>query len=408
MKIILGIFFSFSVVYGAAQTATSVNVSGLQRPVAIGSTPTTGGTLAAGVYYYFVASVDSLGGQSGFNNASYVNTISGSNNAITLNWNAAPFAVSYKIYRSSENSGPWYYIGSTSLTSFTDLGSAGTLSTPPAASTGVGKIIGNAGIYITDDAGNNIITSGAVSGGYSNATSINIGNYFTFTSTGLYGGNGGLLRSYQGIRFEAASDVYESSYLFYGLNNEYNGILLNPHLQKLSFLEGSGYPRSFIHQAATDGPDAVAFNFSTTNTLSNTGARIFSIKNLNNELLSVRPSGRTLINTSNDNGRDMLQVNGNIRAKKLIVETGWSDYVFAEGYKLRSISSLQQFISKNGRLPDIPSAKEVEKDGVSVGETQSLLLKKIEELTLYVIRLNEENQALKKRVASLENRRRTR
>jgi hypothetical protein len=64
---------------------------------------------------------------------------------------------------------------------------------------------------------------------------------------------------------------------------------------------------------------------------------------------------------------------------------GWSDYVFNDDYKLRSLSSLESFIKQNKHLPEVPSAKEVEEKGISVGDNQALLLKKIEELTLYVI-----------------------
>jgi hypothetical protein len=85
---------------------------------------------------------------------------------------------------------------------------------------------------------------------------------------------------------------------------------------------------------------------------------------------------------------EKLSVNGNISAKKLIVtQTGWSDYVFDKDYKLRSLSSLESFIKQNKHLPEVPSAKEVEEKGINVGDNQALLLKKIEELTLYVIEL---------------------
>lgn len=70
---------------------------------------------------------------------------------------------------------------------------------------------------------------------------------------------------------------------------------------------------------------------------------------------------------------EKLSVNGNISAKKLIVtQTGWSDYVFNEDYKLRSLSSLEQYIKQHKHLPEIPSAKEVEEKGISVGDNQAL------------------------------------
>ena len=85
---------------------------------------------------------------------------------------------------------------------------------------------------------------------------------------------------------------------------------------------------------------------------------------------------------------EKLSVNGNIKAKKLIVtQSDWSDYVFDNNYKLRSLSSLEKFIKEHHHLPEIPSTKEIEKKGINVSENQSLLLKKIEELSLYVIEL---------------------
>lgn len=74
---------------------------------------------------------------------------------------------------------------------------------------------------------------------------------------------------------------------------------------------------------------------------------------------------------------EKLVVNGNIKTKKLIVtQTGWSDYVFNDNYKLRSLSSLEIYLKKNRHLPGVPSAKEVEETGISVGDNQALLLKK--------------------------------
>jgi hypothetical protein len=89
---------------------------------------------------------------------------------------------------------------------------------------------------------------------------------------------------------------------------------------------------------------------------------------------------------------EKLTVNGNIKGKKLIIsQVGWSDYVFHRNYKLRPIAEVEKFIKTNQHLPDVPSAKEVASKGISVGDTQALLLKKIEELTLYIIELKKEN-----------------
>lgn len=80
-----------------------------------------------------------------------------------------------------------------------------------------------------------------------------------------------------------------------------------------------------------------------------------------------------------------LAVNGTIRAKEVIVDTGWSDYVFAPDYRLAPLSEVEQHIKTEGHLPGIPSASDVAEHGVTVGEMQAKLLAKIEELTLHQI-----------------------
>lgn len=97
-----------------------------------------------------------------------------------------------------------------------------------------------------------------------------------------------------------------------------------------------------------------------------------------------------------------LDVNGLLRAKEIFVETGWSDFVFEEGYDLLSLAEVESHIKEKGHLPGIPSAKEVEENGLSVGEVQKLMMQKIEELTLYVLEIKKENQALRDEVAQLK------
>ena len=98
-----------------------------------------------------------------------------------------------------------------------------------------------------------------------------------------------------------------------------------------------------------------------------------------------------------------LAVNGRITAKELVITaTGWPDYVFAEDYPLKTLSEVEQAIAEKGHLPGMPSAAEVERDGVAVGDIQKRLLEKVEELTLYMIDLEKRNQALEERLAQLE------
>ena len=84
--------------------------------------------------------------------------------------------------------------------------------------------------------------------------------------------------------------------------------------------------------------------------------------------------------------KEQLSVNGKIRAQEIKVEAiNWPDYVFAQEHKLVPLQEIESFIKTNQHLPEIPSAKEVEKNGLSLGEMNAKLLKKIEELTLYLI-----------------------
>jgi hypothetical protein len=99
---------------------------------------------------------------------------------------------------------------------------------------------------------------------------------------------------------------------------------------------------------------------------------------------------------SDDTGDYRLSVNGNIRAHRVRVYTTWADYVFAKDYRLPSLAEVETQIKSVGHLADIPSAGEVEKNGIDVGEMNKLLLQKVEELTLYVIELNKEVEELKR------------
>lgn len=103
-----------------------------------------------------------------------------------------------------------------------------------------------------------------------------------------------------------------------------------------------------------------------------------------------------------DNPNEKLSVNGTIKAKEIIVtNTGWADYVFEDNYDLKPLNEVAKYIEENKHLPGIPTTKEVEENGVSVGEMQAKLLEKVEELTLYMIDLKKENQELKTQLNSI-------
>lgn len=98
-----------------------------------------------------------------------------------------------------------------------------------------------------------------------------------------------------------------------------------------------------------------------------------------------------------------LAVNGDIFSKKVkVTQTGWPDYVFEPTYKLPSLKEVEAFIQQHKHLPDVPSAKEVEANGVDLGDNQATLLKKIEEQMLYILELHKSQEALLQEVQTLK------
>jgi hypothetical protein len=117
--------------------------------------------------------------------------------------------------------------------------------------------------------------------------------------------------------------------------------------------------------------------------------------------LFLHDNGNVGVGTINPS--EKLSVNGNIRAKKVIVsQTGWADYVFDSTYRLRPLDEVDNFIRSNKHLPEIISAAEAEQNGIDIGQNQVLLLKKIEELTLYIIAQDKAKQVLQSRLSEQE------
>lgn len=79
------------------------------------------------------------------------------------------------------------------------------------------------------------------------------------------------------------------------------------------------------------------------------------------------------------------------------------DYVFESDYNLRSLEQVESYIKENGHLPEIPSANEFMENGIKLGVMSFDLLKKVEELTLYMIDMKKENEVLRARISTLES-----
>lgn len=99
-----------------------------------------------------------------------------------------------------------------------------------------------------------------------------------------------------------------------------------------------------------------------------------------------------------------LAVNGDAIFNRVKVKpyANWPDYVFGNDYQLPSLKDIETFIRTNNHLPDVPSALEVEKNGIDLGDNQTILLRKLEELTLYIIEQDKKAEQLQQRLNELQ------
>jgi hypothetical protein len=113
-----------------------------------------------------------------------------------------------------------------------------------------------------------------------------------------------------------------------------------------------------------------------------------------NEGMRITSGGNVGIGTTTPAFK--LDVCGVMRANEVRVEIGWCDYVFNDDYKLPALSEVEAFIKENKHLPDVTKGSIIETEGLEVGKVSSQMIKKIEELTLYVIDLQKQVDELKK------------
>ncbi|MDB5156710.1 MAG: hypothetical protein JWR50_1417 [Mucilaginibacter sp.] len=106
--------------------------------------------------------------------------------------------------------------------------------------------------------------------------------------------------------------------------------------------------------------------------------------------------------TSQTNSSYKLDVAGNVRSNQIVVNTTGADFVFEPAYKLPSLANVKEYIDKNHHLPGIASAKEMQSDGLDVGNTETKLLQKVEELTLYLIDKDKQLAKQQKQIEQLK------
>jgi hypothetical protein len=121
------------------------------------------------------------------------------------------------------------------------------------------------------------------------------------------------------------------------------------------------------------------------------------------EAFRITPTGQLSIGTVDPKGYK-LAVNGDAIFTRIKVQLNnqWADYVFDKNYKLPSFKELEDYINRHHHLPGVQTAPNAEKHGVDVGENQTILLQKIEELTLYIIQMNKNMSLINQQVKKLK------
>jgi hypothetical protein len=114
------------------------------------------------------------------------------------------------------------------------------------------------------------------------------------------------------------------------------------------------------------------------------------------------PTGNGYVGIGTTDPTYPLCVNGTIEAKEVIVQTGWSDYVFDPKYHLASLREVEKVIRDQKHLPGMPSSREVAEHGIKMGEMDAKLLAKVEELTLHQIAQEKRLDEQARRIDQLE------
>ncbi|WCT13670.1 hypothetical protein [Mucilaginibacter jinjuensis] len=143
--------------------------------------------------------------------------------------------------------------------------------------------------------------------------------------------------------------------------------------------------------------NVIKFGDITPGYLTSGASGIYFSNSSGNPVLVIQHAGNVGIGTSNPDPNSKLTVSGLIHATEILVDANVKipDYVFDKGYELATLKDVKTYIDQNHHLPDIPSAAQVAKGGINLGEMNTKLLKKIEELTLYLIEKDKQIEALK-------------
>ncbi len=203
-------------------------------------------------------------------------------------------------------------------------------------------------------------------------------------------GNAGIL-SRLGVGTDSATAKIEIN----ALNTSDPAMIINDESPTI-FLRNEGVDKGFVQVAGND--------LKIGNPFSNTAGKVI-VRTGGLDRVFVDNNGNMSIGSSQVADGYKLSVDGKVIAEELRIQnsTSWPDYVFNSDYKLLSLEETKLFIAQNNRLPGIPSACEIEKEGIPVGKMQTLMMEKIEELTLHLIKSQEQIIQLQNQVKKLSS-----
>jgi len=177
---------------------------------------------------------------------------------------------------------------------------------------------------------------------------------------------------------------------------------------------GTNDPKAAFHLQDNDNSDANLLIGSTSNLNSNNdeGISIYSKDQTNTSTKPLRLEGSFIGINQQGNGQVyigkvsgrtispnyLMDVAGKVRADKVTINSSGADFVFDSSYHLPTLKAVEKFVKKEHHLPGIETAKNMQINGIDIGENQTKLLQKIEELTLYMIEQNKKIEKLEKEV----------
>ena len=298
-------------------------------------------------------------------------------------------------------------IGSNATASLHSVAIGTTTQATGFASTLVGHNIVDAGTNYKTAIGASIINPGYFSGGsYLNSGMINIGynnistgyNYTQLIGANLTADRNGQMLIGNGLAGGFLTDIVLGGGLSNSLAATYGPLTIRT--TDGNSTNAAGMSLAFKGGKSTGNANGGQILFYTT-----ASGAVGSTLNTEQERMRIAPDGNIGIGTTNiSDANYKLFVETGIRTRKVKVDiTAWPDYVFQKNYQLPSLKYLEAFIRNNNHLPDVASATEVEKNGIDLGDNQAILLRKVEELTLYIIEQDKKIEKLQGEKEQLQN-----